>query len=288
MCCKNPLLAEERSRKRESLLEASEAELGKIATAVTRERRPLRGADKIALRLGRVVNRYKMAKHFEVEVTEDTFSFSRKESQIAAEAVLDGIYVLRTSLSDEALSTDGVVSSYQSLAGVERAFRAFNTDLDIRPIRHRSEERVRAHVFLRMLSYSVTFHMERALAPMLFRDDDKAAAEAAGTSPVAPAQRSASAVAKVTTKRTAERLPVHSFGPSSPTSARSAPTGSTDRRRSRGLHHRHHTDTDPAPGTRSPRRLAPTRLRVVRTCRIEHENAQVIGVSAAPTEGTSD
>ena len=212
VCCKNPLLAEERSRKRESLLEASEAELGKIATAVTRERRPLRGADKIALRLGRVVNRYKMAKHFEVEVTEDTFSFSRKESQIAAEAVLDGIYVLRTSLSDEALSTDGVVSSYKSLAGVERAFRAFNTDLDIRPIRHRSEERVRAHVFLRMLSYYVTFHMERALAPMLFRDDDKASAEAARTSPVAPAQRSASAVAKVTTKRTAERLPVHSFG----------------------------------------------------------------------------
>jgi hypothetical protein len=211
VCCKNPLLAEERSRKRESLLKATEAELAKIVAAVGRERRPLRGADKIALRAGRVVNRYKMAKHFETAITEDSFSFSRKEEQIAAEAALDGIYVLRTSLSDEALSTDGVVSSYKSLAGVERAFRAFNTDLDIRPIRHRTESRVRAHVFLRMLSYYVTFHMERALAPMLFRDDDKASAEAARTSPVALAQRSASAASKTATKRTAERLPVHSF-----------------------------------------------------------------------------
>ncbi|HTW99603.1 MAG TPA: IS1634 family transposase [Acidimicrobiales bacterium] len=211
VCCKNPLLAEERSRKRESLLKATEAELAKIAAAVSRERRPLRGVDKIALRAGRVVNRYKMAKHFETAITEDSFSFSRKEEQIAAEAALDGIYVLRTSLSDEALSTDGVVSSYKSLAGVERAFRAFNTDLDIRPIRHRTEERVRAHVFLRMLSYYVTFHMERVLAPMLFRDDDKASAEAARTSAVAPAQRSASAASKTATKRTAERFPVHSF-----------------------------------------------------------------------------
>jgi len=119
--------------------------------------------------------------------------------------------VLRTSLSGEALSTEAVVSSYKSLAGVERAFRAFNTDLDIRPIRHRTEERVRAHVFLRMLSYYVTFHMERALSPMLFRDDNKEAAEAARTSPVAPAQRSSSALKKVTTKKTPERLPVHSF-----------------------------------------------------------------------------
>jgi len=209
VCCKNPLLADERSRKRASLLSATEAELGKIADAVGRERRPLRGADKIALRLGRVVNRYKMAKHFEFEIGDDSFSFSRKESQIAAEAALDGIYVLRTSLSEEALSTEAIVFSYKSLASVERAFRAFNTDLDIRPIRHRSEERVRAHVFLRMLSYYVTFHMERALAPMLFRDDDHEAA--ARTSPVAPAARSASALSKVAKKKTPDQLPVHSF-----------------------------------------------------------------------------
>jgi Transposase DDE domain len=211
VCCKNPLLAAERSRKRSSLLSATEVELQKIADAVSRERRPLRGADKIALRIGRVVNRYKMAKHFELEIRDDSFSFSRKESQIAAEAALDGIYVLRTSLSADALSTDEVVSSYKSLASVERAFRAFNTDLDIRPIRHRAEERVRAHVFLRMLSYYVTFHMERVLAPMLFRDDDHEAAEASRTSPVAPAVRSASALAKVTKKKTPDRLPVHSF-----------------------------------------------------------------------------
>ncbi len=211
VCCKNPLLAEERSRKRESLLAATETELAKIADAIARERRPLRGAERIGLRLGRVVNRYKMAKHFDIAIGDDSFTFARRNEQIAAEAALDGIYVLRTSLSDEALSTDAVVSSYKSLAGVERAFRAFNTDLDIRPIRHRTEERVRAHVFLRMCSYYVIFHMERALAPMLFRDDDKEAAEASRTSPVAPAQRSASARSKVTTKKTADRLPVHSF-----------------------------------------------------------------------------
>src|SRR5487761_2361390 len=211
VCCKNPLLAAERSRKRAALLLATEVELQKIADAVTRDRRPLRGADKIGLRLGRVVNRYKMAKHFALEITDDAFSFSKKESEIAAEAALDGIYVLRTSLSGEALPTEQVVSSYKSLALVERAFRAFNTDLDIRPIRHRSEQRVRAHVFLRMCSYYVTLHMERALAPMLFRDDDKEAAEQARTSPVAPATRSASARSKMTTKKTPDRLPVHSF-----------------------------------------------------------------------------
>lgn len=211
VCCKNPLLAAERRAKRESLLKATEVELQKIAEAVAREKRPLRGADKIGLRLERVVNRYKMAKHFETQITEDSFSFSRKEPQIAAEAALDGIYVLRTSVPGEALPREAVVSSYKSLAGVERAFRAFNTDLDIRPIRHRSEVQVRAHVFLAMLSYYVTFHMERALSPMLFRDDDKEAAEATPTSPVAPAQRSSSALTKVTTKKTPEQLPVHSF-----------------------------------------------------------------------------
>jgi hypothetical protein len=211
VCCKNPLLADERARKRESLLNATEAELDKIAAAVSRRHRPLRGSDKIALRLGKVVNRYKMAKHFETEIGEDSFTFSRKNTTIRAEAALDGIYVVRTSVGEEALDTAGVVSSYKALAGVERAFRAFNTDLDIRPIRHRTEDRVRAHVFLRMLSYYVTFHMERTLAPMCFRDDDKQTAETTRPSPVAPAKRSASALKKAATKQTADKTPVHSF-----------------------------------------------------------------------------
>ena len=211
VCCKNPLLAEERQKKRGELLVATERELEKVAAAVSRQRRPLRGKDAIALRVGKVLDRYKMAKHFTLEIGDASFRFLRKEGQIAAEAALDGIYVLRTSVSNDALSITQVVSSYKALAGVERAFRAFNTDLDIRPIRHRTEERVRSHVFLRMLSYYVTFHMERQLAPMLFKHDDKASAEQARTSPVAPAKRSAAASRKATTKRTAEHLPVHSF-----------------------------------------------------------------------------
>lgn len=211
VCCKNPLLADERTRKRESLLRATEAALGKIAAAVSRQQRPLRGKDAIALRVGRDVNHYKMAKHFEIVIEDDSLTWSRKEGQIAKEAALDGIYVLRTSLASDVCASDEVVSSYKSLADVERAFRAFNTDLDIRPIRHRTEERVRTHVFLRMLSYYVSFHMERTLAPMLFRDDDKQTAKAARTSPVAPALRSARALDKIHTKRTAEGEPAHSF-----------------------------------------------------------------------------
>jgi transposase len=211
VACKNPLLALERTRKRLSLLSSTEAELQKIGAAVTRERRPLRGKDKIALRVGKVINHYKMAKHFLIEIEDDAFSFHRDEEKIAAEAALDGIYVLRTSLDEEAFGDDEVVSSYKSLAYVERVFRGFNTDLDIRPIRHRSEERVRAHVFLRMLSYYVTWHMEARLAPMLFKDDDHQGAEAQRTSPVAPALRSESVMRKIHTKRTEHNEPVHSF-----------------------------------------------------------------------------
>ena len=211
VACKNPLLAMERARKRESLLGATEAELATIATAVARQSRPLRGKDKIALRVGKVINHYKVAKHFVLGIEDDVFSFHRDEAKIAAEAALDGIYVLRTSLDEEAFGDDEVVSSYKALAYVERVFRGFNTDLDIRPIRHRSEERVRAHVFLRMLSYYVTWHMEARLAPMLFKDDDHQGAEAQRTSPVAPALRSESALRKVHTKRTEYDEPVHSF-----------------------------------------------------------------------------
>jgi hypothetical protein len=211
VACKNPLLALERTRKRLSLLSSTEAELQKIGAAVTRERRPLRGKDKIALRVGKVINHYKMAKHFLIEIEDDAFSFHRDEEKIAAEAALDGIYVLRTSLAKEALEEPEVVSSYKALENVERAFRGFNTDLDIRPIRHRTEERVRAHVFLRMLSYYVSFHMQAQLSPMLFKDDDTQAAVATRTSPVAPALRSERALSKIATKRTEEGEPVHSF-----------------------------------------------------------------------------
>ena len=211
VACMNPFLEAERARKRESLLTATEAGLGKIAAACARARRPLRGRDKIALRADRVLNRRKVAKHFQIDTGEDHFSYARDQDSISAEAALDGIYVLRTSASADDLDSGQVVSSYKALAQVERAFRAFNTDLDIRPIRHRTEDRVRAHVFLRMLSYYLTWHMQARLAPLLFTDDDKPAAQAARPSPVTPAIRSDRALTKAATKHTPDALTVHSF-----------------------------------------------------------------------------
>jgi hypothetical protein len=211
VACKNPFLEAERARKRESLLKATEADLAKIAAACARARAPLRGQDKIAVRADRVLSRRKVAKHFTVQITDDSIRYHRNQDSIAAESALDGIYVLRTSVDASSLDSGGVVSSYKALAQVERAFRAFNTDLDIRPIRHRTEDRVRAHVFLRMLSYYVTWHMQDRLAPILFTDDDKPAARAARPSPVAPAGRSPKALAKAATKCTPADLPVHSF-----------------------------------------------------------------------------
>ncbi len=212
VACMNPFLEAERARKRESLLTATEADLEKIAAACARARRPLRGKDAIALRVGKVLNRRKVAKHFTIDIGEDRFSYARNQDSIAAEAKLDGIYVLRTSVDAGDLASPEVVSSYKALAQVERAFRAFNTDLDIRPIRHRTEGRVRAHVFLRMLSYYITWHMHARLAPILFTDDDKPAAQATRPSPVAPAARSPKARAKAAAKHTDDELPVHSFG----------------------------------------------------------------------------
>ena len=211
VACMNPFLEAERARKRESLLAATEAGLGKIAAACARARRPLRGRDKIARRADRVLNRRKVAKHFTIDIGEDHLSYARNQDSIAAEAALDGIYVLRTSASADDLDSGQVVSSYKALAQVERAFRAFNTDLDIRPIRHRTEDRVRAHVFLRMLSYYLTWHMQARLAPLLFTDDDKPAAQAARPSPVTPAIRSDRALTKAATKHTPDALTVHSF-----------------------------------------------------------------------------
>ena len=210
VACMNPFLEAERARKRESLLAATEADLAKIAAACTRARQPLRGKDKIAVRVDRVLSRRKVAKHFTTEITDDSFSYARDQDSIDAEAKLDGIYVLRTSVDANDLDSGEVVSSYKALAQVERAFRAFNTDLDIRPIRHRTEDRVRAHVFLRMLSYYITWHMQARLASLLFTDDDKPAAQGARPSPVAPAVRSPRALAKAATKQTPGDLPVHS------------------------------------------------------------------------------
>jgi hypothetical protein len=211
VACKNPFLETERARKRESLLAATEADLEKIAAACTRTRRPLRGQDTIAVRADRILTRRKVAKHFTIDIGDDHLSYARNQGSIAAEAALDGIYVLRTSVAASDLDSSEIVSSYKALAQVERAFRAFNTDLDIRPIRHRTEDRVRAHVFLRMISYYISWHMQARLAALLFTDDDKPAAQAARPSPVAPAARSPRALAKAATKQTPAAQPVHSF-----------------------------------------------------------------------------
>jgi hypothetical protein len=210
--CKNPLLAEERARKRGELLAVTARELATIAAATARAKRPLRGQARIALRVGKVLGRRKVGKHFTLEITDTSFRAARDEAAIAAEAALDGIYILRTSVGADRLPTAEVVRSYKRLAAVERAFRSLKTvDLKVRPIHHRKADRVRAHVFLCMLAYYVEWHMRRALAPMLFDDDDPAAGEAERRSVVAPAQRSPRAKAKARTKRTDEGEPVHSF-----------------------------------------------------------------------------
>ena len=211
VCCRNPALAVERARKRDELLAATAAELDKIAAATRRDRQPLRGRDKIALRVGKVINKFKMAKHFTLQITDEAFTFARNHHDIAAEAALDGIYVLRTSLPDNTLPTDDVVARYKGLEDVERFFRTLNTELDVRPIRHRLAGRVRAHMFLRMLSYYLSWHMKQDLAPILFHDHDKPAARAKRTDPVAAAQRSNPALAKASRKRTEDDYPVHSF-----------------------------------------------------------------------------
>jgi len=210
--CRNPDLAAERGRKREELLAATEKELARIKTAVERKRNPLRGTAEIALAVGAVLNTYKMKKHFDLTITDDAFSFVRKTAEIAAEAATDGLYVVRTSLSEATLGDADTVRSYKSLSLVERAFRCIKTvDLNVRPVHHWLEGRVRAHVLLCMLAYYLEWHMRRCLAPMLFDDTDKEEAEALRSSVVAQAQRSKTAVKKQTTGVTPDGLPVHSF-----------------------------------------------------------------------------
>jgi transposase len=212
IACFNPLLAEERARKRPDLLAATEKQLENIAAAVNRPKRPLRGKQNIGLRAGKVLNRYKMGKHFQLRIEEDSFQYQRKTSNIEREASLDGIYVIRTSVKQEALTGQQVVASYKSLSGVERAFRSLKTvDLHVRPIHHRLPDRVRAHILLCMLAYYVEWHMRQRLAPILFDDDDKPQAQAARTSIVASAQRSASAKHKALTKQTSDGIKVHSL-----------------------------------------------------------------------------
>jgi Transposase DDE domain len=211
IACSNPFLAAERARKRAELLDATEAELQKLGQATRRARRPLRGKDSIGLAVGKVINKHKVAKHFIVERTDDGIAWRRDEHKIAEEAALDGIYVIRTSLPADALGTASAVESYKGLENVERVFRGLNTDLLIRPTRHRLDGRVRAHVLISMLAYYVTWHLQQRLAPMLFKDDDPAAGKTARPSPVAPAQRSPAALAKAATKATTDGGPVHSF-----------------------------------------------------------------------------
>jgi transposase len=210
--CKNPLLAAERARKRADLLHATEHELEKIVTATQRPKRRLKGQDKIGLRVGRVLQRFKMAKHFQVTITEAEFTYGRDEERIAQEAALDGVYIIRTSVPDTTLDAEDTVRAYKALSEVERAFRSYKTvDLRVRPIYHYLADRVRAHVLLCMLAYYVEWHMRQALAPMLFDDDNKAAAEAQRASVVAPAQPSAKARRKASRQRTDAGEPGHSF-----------------------------------------------------------------------------
>ncbi len=212
MVCRNPQLAQQRARKREDLLEATEKLLGPIAAAVQREKQRLKGQDKIALRVGKVIGKYKMAKHFVLDIKDDSFGYRRDAESIAREAALDGLYVVRTSLPESELDAQGTVRAYKRLSAVERAFRSLKTvDLKVRPVFHYTAERVRAHILLCMLAYYVEWHMRGWLKPLLFDDEDPDAAEAARASPVAPAKVSESAQAKARSKRTAQGLPAHSF-----------------------------------------------------------------------------
>ena len=210
--CRNPLLAQERARKRLELLAATEADLTKIVAATQRKRNPLRGQDAIALRVGRVIGHYHMAKHFDLTITQTTLAYQRKTDAIAAETALDGLYVIRTSLSAAQLGANATVAAYKSLAYVERAFRSMKTvDLNVRPVFVYTEQHVRAHVFLCMLAYYVEWHMRERLKPMLFDDEQLDTANATRASVVTKAVRSEHAKAKDASKTADDGLPLHSF-----------------------------------------------------------------------------
>ena len=208
IACRNPALAKLRAHKRRDLLVATEEDLTKIATRVAAGR--LKGEDRIGLAVGGVINRHKMAKHFTLTITATRFTFARKEAAIAAEAALDGIYMIRTSIHPERLDAASCVRHYKSLSQVERAFRSMKTmDLKVRPIHHRLADRVRAHIFLCMLAYYVEWHLKEAWRELLFADEDQVAR--AMRDPVAPAERSAGAKAKVARRHHEDGTPIHSF-----------------------------------------------------------------------------
>jgi transposase len=208
VACRNPQLAALRAHKREDLLQATEKNLEKVRAMVRAGR--LRGQDKIGVRVGKVINQYKVAKHFTLEIQDQAFAFQRKPESIAAEAAMDGLYVIRTSVPATAMTSADCVRHYKSLANVERAFRTLKSvDLRIRPIHHRLADRVRAHIFLCMLAYYVEWHLREAWRELLFADTDQAAK--ATRDPVAPARRSAAAVRKATTRMLEDGTPAHSF-----------------------------------------------------------------------------
>ena len=210
--CRNPLLADERARKRRELLAAAEKKLDAVVKAVSREKKPLRGKDKIGLRIGRELKSTKMQKHFELTIEDDSFSYERFEKQIAEEAALDGLYVVRTSLGVETLSAERTVSAYKDLSQVEWAFRSLKTmDLQVRPIYHWKDDRIKSHVFLCMLAYYAEWHLRGALSELLFDDHEREAAEATRQSIVAKAPRSEAAKRKEQQRRTSDGFPVQSF-----------------------------------------------------------------------------
>ena len=210
--CRNAALAEERQRKRAALLAATREKLDAIAKSVARAINPLRGKDKIGLRIGRETKTSKMMKHFDLAIEDDAFSYRLKEQSIAREAALDGIYVIRTSVPIDTLSAEQTIGGYKGLSRVERAFRSMKTtQIDLRPIYHYKDDRIRAHVLLCMLAYYVEWHMRRCLRPILFEDHDPEAAAAKRQSIVAKAQRSDAAVMKDRTRTTEDGLPVQSF-----------------------------------------------------------------------------
>ena len=208
VACRNPELAKLRTHKRQALLEATVKELAKVRVMVARG--TLKGRDAIGVRVGKVVNKYKVAKHVQLEIHDARFAFQIDAARVAAEAALDGIYVIRTSVPAARLAAADAVRHYKQLSDVERAFRALKTiDLKVRPIRHRLEARVRAHIFLCLLAYYVEWHMREAWRPVLFGDEDQAAKRT--RDPVAPAKRSPAALRKVHTKVLDDGTPVHSF-----------------------------------------------------------------------------
>jgi transposase len=211
MACFNPLLGEERKRKRRELLDATEQALEKISKEVKRRTKKPLSAAEIGTKVGKIINRFKMGKHFKRSITDGQFSYARRSDAIEREAELDGIYVIRTSESKPSLSAEDAVRSYKNLAQVERVFRTFKgLDIRIRPIHHRTEDRVRAHIFICLLAYYVEWHLRQVLAPLLF-DDETLASDRKQRDPVAPAKPSTAAKSKKVARVTENGLPIHSF-----------------------------------------------------------------------------